>query len=90
VGLRGGNWWYSGYPNVHFRLTNVRLVPGVAVTGNVRWAYLGGDSSARVEVRGRDGVTGELRIAWQKRPHAVATLRGIVGGRQLRATMPAP
>jgi hypothetical protein len=90
VGLRGGRWWYSGYPNVRFRLTNVRFVPGVAVTGSVRWAYFGGDSSASLEVRGPDGVTGELRIAWQKRPQATATLEGAIGGRRLRATMPAP
>ena len=68
----------------------MRLVPGLALTGTVRWAYFGGDSSARVEVRGPGGVTGELRIAWQKRPEAVTTLRGVVGGRELRATMPAP
>jgi pimeloyl-ACP methyl ester carboxylesterase len=90
VGLRGRRWWYSGYPNVRFRLTNVRFVPGVAVTGTVRWAYFGGDSSARLDVRGPDGVTGELRIVWEKRPQAVATLEGAIGGRPLQATMPAP
>jgi pimeloyl-ACP methyl ester carboxylesterase len=90
VGLHGGRWWYSGYPNVRFRLVNVRLVPGVLVSGSVRWAYEGGASSATVDVRGPDGVTGTLRIAWQKRPQATATLEGTVGGRQLRATMPAP
>ncbi len=90
VGLHGGRWWYSGYPTVRFRLTNVRLVPGASVTGTVRWAYEGGASSAKVDVRGPDGVTGTLRIAWLKRPQATATLEGTIGGRQLRATMPAP
>ncbi len=90
VGLHGGSWWYSGYPDVRFRLTNVRLVPGVFVTGTVRWSYEGGASSASVAVRGPDGVTGRLRMAWLKEPHATATLRGVLGGRQLRATMPAP
>ena len=89
-GLRGGSWWYAGYPNVRFHLTNTRLVPGVSVTGIVRWAYEGGDSSANVDVRGPDGATGHVRIAWQKRPHATATLEGTIGGRELRATMPAP
>ena len=89
-GLHGGSWWYSGYPNVRFRLTNVRLVPGVFVTGTVRWAYQGGASSANVEVRGPGGATGELRMAWLKEPNATATLEGVIGGRQLRATMPAP
>jgi pimeloyl-ACP methyl ester carboxylesterase len=90
VGLRGGRWWYSGYPNVRFRLTNVRLVPGVFVSGTVRWAYEGGASSANVEVRGPGGTNGTLRIEWLKEPHATATLEGAVDGRQLRATMPAP
>jgi pimeloyl-ACP methyl ester carboxylesterase len=89
-GLRGGSWWYSGYPNVRFHLTNTRLVPGVSVTGTVRWAYEGGASSANVDVRGPDGTTGHVRIAWLKAPHATATLEGTIGGRQLRATMPAP
>jgi pimeloyl-ACP methyl ester carboxylesterase len=89
-GLRGGSWWYSGALNVRFRLTNTRLVPGVSVSGIVRWAYEGGASSANVEVRGPDGTTGRFRIAWLKRPHATATIEGSIGGRQLRATMPAP
>jgi pimeloyl-ACP methyl ester carboxylesterase len=90
VGLRGGRWWYAGYPDVRFRLVNVRLVPGVRVSGTVRWAYEGGASSASVDVRGADGATGTLRVAWLKRPQATATLEGAVDGRPLRATMPAP
>ena len=90
VGLRGGRWWYSGYPNVRFRLVNTKLVPGVPVTGTVRWAYEGGASRANVEVKGPGGTTGTLQIAWLKKPHATATLAGVVGGRKLRATMPAP
>ena len=90
VGLRGGRWTYAGYPNVRFQLTNTRFVPGVAVSGTVRWAYEGGASSANVEVRGPGGVAGTLRIAWLKQPHATATLTGVIDGRRLRATMPAP
>jgi hypothetical protein len=37
-----------------------------------------------------NSVHGELRIAWEKRPQATATLEGAIGGRELRATMPAP
>ena len=90
VGLRGGRWWYAGYPNVRFRLVNARLVPGVSVSGTVRWAYEGGASSANVDVSGPGGSTGALRISWLKRPHATATVTGTVDGRRLRATMPAP
>lgn len=90
VGLRGGRWTYAGYPNVRFTLTNTRLVPGVAVSGTVRWAYVGGASRATVEVRGPGGETGTLRLSWTRAPGAVATITGDVGGRELRATMPAP
>jgi hypothetical protein len=90
VGLHGGHWSYAGYPNVRFRLVNVRLVPGVFVSGTVRWAYEGGASSARVEVRSPGGTTSRLRIEWLKEPHATATVEGVVDGRRLRATMPAP
>jgi hypothetical protein len=83
VGLRGGRWWYAGYPDVRFRLVDVRLVPGVRVSGTVRWAYEGGASSASVDVRGANGSTGTLRIAWLKRPQATATLEGAVDGRPL-------
>jgi pimeloyl-ACP methyl ester carboxylesterase len=90
VGLHGGRWWYTGYPDVRFRLINTRLIPGVSVSGTVRWAYEGGAASANVEVRGPGGTEGTLRVAWLKRPQATATLRGTIGGRHLRATMPAP
>jgi hypothetical protein len=69
---------------------NTRLVPGVSVSGIVRWAYRGGASSANVEVKGPAGVTGTLRIAWLKEPHATANLAGVIDGRRLRAAMPAP
>jgi pimeloyl-ACP methyl ester carboxylesterase len=90
VGLHGGRWWYTGYPDVRFRLINTRLVPRVSVSGTVRWAYEGGAASANLEVRGPGGTEGTLRVAWLKRPQATATLTGTIGGRHLRATMPAP
>ena len=90
VGLRGGRWTYTGYPNVRFRLTNVQLVPGVRVSGTVRWAYLGGAVRGAVDALGPDGTRASLSIAWPKEPGAAATLAGTVGGRALRATMTAP
>jgi alkanesulfonate monooxygenase SsuD/methylene tetrahydromethanopterin reductase-like flavin-dependent oxidoreductase (luciferase family) len=90
VGLRGGRWTYAGYPNVRFRLTNVQLVPGVRVSGTVRWAYRGGAISGTLELRGPGGTAGTLAIAYPKQRGATATLTGTVGGRELRATMPAP
>jgi hypothetical protein len=91
VGLRGGRWSYSGDAVVRFRLTNVRFVPGVRVSGTARWRTRGGSGiTARVEVRGPDGSSGAFRIAWPRTRDATATIEGEVGGRQLRATMPAP
>jgi hypothetical protein len=46
--------------------------------------------SGTVTACGPDGTTASLRIAWPKEPGATATLGGTVGGRALRATMPAP
>jgi pimeloyl-ACP methyl ester carboxylesterase len=90
VGLRGGRWSYAGYPNVRFTLTNVQLVPGVRVSGTVRWAYRGGAVRGTVEARGADGTTVAFELAYPKAVGATATLTGAAGGRALRATMPAP
>jgi pimeloyl-ACP methyl ester carboxylesterase len=90
VGLRGGRWSYAGYPNVRFALTNVQLVPGVRVSGTVRWAYRGGAVRGTLGLSGPDGTAGTLAIAYPKAPGGTATLTGTVGGRELRATMPAP
>jgi len=92
VGLRGGRWSYTGDALVVFRLRTARLVPGVEVSGSVRWAYRGdGGVQAEVRVTGPDGAAGDLDMRWSlRRPHALATLQGSVGGRTLRATMLAP
>ncbi len=91
VGLRGGRWWYTGDRRVRFELRNVRLVPAVAVTGTVRWAYRGGGSvRATLDVQAPGGSAGTLTVAWEHVPGAEATLAGVVDGRRLRATMPAP
>ena len=90
VGLRGGRWTYAGYPNVRFSLTNVQLFPGVRVSGTVRWAYRGGAVRA---TRGRPRRRRHRGDAGHRLPQgagATATLTGTVGGRELRATMPAP
>ena len=60
------------------------------VSGTVRWTYRGGAVRGTLELRGPDGAAGTLAIAYPKAPGATATLTGMVGGRELRATMPAP
>jgi hypothetical protein len=89
-GLYGGTWSYTGSARVVFRLRRVVLVPGVAVTGTVRWAYTGGGVVARVRVSSPPARE-RLRMTWSMRvPSAVARLRGTAGGRPLAARMPAP
>jgi hypothetical protein len=92
VGLRGGRWSYVGDRVVFFSLAGTRFVPGVEVTGRVRRGYrAAGKVRADVQARGPGGVTAELVIRWAGREQsAVAMLTGEVGGRTLRATMPAP
>ena len=72
--------------------TFVEVANSVHVTALLDWDLCasGGAASANVEVRGPDGSEGALRIGWLKRPQATATVDGVVDGRQLRATMPAP
>ena len=37
VGLRGGTWRYTGDRVVRFRLSGVRLLPGLPVSGTAVW-----------------------------------------------------
>ena len=91
VGLRGGRWSYEGDTLTVFTLHDVELVPGVAVSGKVRWSVYGGGVSASLQVAGGQGSRGTLQLSWSLRaPLAQASVRGAVGGRALRATMLAP
>ncbi len=91
VGLRGGRWSYQGDDPVVFELDRVEQVPGVAVTGKVRWRIADGSVTANVSLRAGGGVAGQLRIEWSTRAQlAQATLTGDVDGRRLAASMPAP
>lgn len=90
TGLRGGSWSYTGDDPVAFRLRSAELVPGVAVSGTVRWSRAG-TVSARVAVAGPGGISGSLALSWSlARPLARARLEGVVGGHRLRAMMLAP
>jgi len=87
VGLHGGSWRYDGDETVVFRLDSVRFVPGVPVSGTVRWSRRG---PVRADVR----VAGEaatFRLRWSLGvTRATAILRGDVGGRSVSAAMLAP
>ncbi|HYM64387.1 MAG TPA: alpha/beta hydrolase [Gaiellaceae bacterium] len=91
LGLRGGRWSYEGNSPIVFHLNQVEFVPGVPVSGTVRWRPDQGTVMAQVRAREPSGTTGTLRMRWSLHAvHARASLTGQVGGRTLRATMLAP
>lgn len=89
VGLHGGRWSYEGDDPVVFDLDAVEFVPGVKVSGTVRWGAT--TVTARATARAPDAAKADLRISWSTREQrAEASLTGDVGGRRLSASMPAP
>ncbi len=91
-GLRGGTWTYSGGSDVStFRLRKAAFVPGVGVSGRVRWSYYRGWVRGTVSVSAPGGVHEHLRLRWsQQVRRAEARLTGTADGHALRATMLAP
>jgi len=87
VGLRGGRWRYTQPALVaKFTLSRVRWTRDLAVTGTAVWDQR--DGGIRAELTFSNG---RVSAVWNDREtDAVASLRGRIGGRALRATMPAP
>ncbi len=90
AGLRGGRWSYSGGDLTTFTLHDVAFVPGVKVSGTVRWRYSTGRVRATV-ITHTGGEVERLRMAWSLQVRAArARLAGTAGGRALRLHMLAP
>jgi hypothetical protein len=100
VGLRGGTWTADGYDEVTFTLSRYRLVRDLAVSGTVVWNRYThrvtvslttiGTTSSGVRVRG-SAASGVLAGSWDTRARSArAVLRGVVGGRPVRALLTAP
>ena len=95
-GLRGGRWSWSGWGAsgnlpVSMRFDGDRFVPGVAVSGRGLWDYTGGGVRGLVTVTAPGGLRGRIAFTWSMQgPASTAVLTGSVGGRALRARMPAP
>jgi pimeloyl-ACP methyl ester carboxylesterase len=90
VGLRGGRWSYSGATLTTFVLKRDAFVPGVAVSGTVRWGYTTGRVRAEVTVRS-GGTVEQLRMRWSLQARAAtADIDGRANGRPLHAHMLAP
>jgi len=90
AGLRGGTWSYSGGNLTTFALHDVAFVPGVKVSGTVRWNYSTGRVRAAIVTRA-GGTVERLRMAWSLQVRAArGRLVGSEGGRPLRLHMLAP
>jgi pimeloyl-ACP methyl ester carboxylesterase len=90
VGLRGGSWSYSGGDLTTFVLKRDSFVPGVAVSGTVRWVYSTGRVRAEVTVRS-GGLVERLHMRWSLQARAAtAGIDGTAAGRPLHAHMLAP
>ncbi|MGN6377741.1 MAG: alpha/beta hydrolase [Gaiellales bacterium] len=90
VGLRGGSWSYTGSSDIVFTFNRAAFVPGVRVSGTVRWGYSTGVVRGTIVVAG-GGTTERLRLAWSEQVRtAVAHLDGSAGGRRVRLHMLAP
>jgi pimeloyl-ACP methyl ester carboxylesterase len=96
VGLRGGTFktrggtFTSKRPVVRWRLSDVRWVEDVRVSGSMRWVRDTGEVRATLTVRGRGAVPGRLNLRWDDwQPTAAATARGTLGGERVRFSFPA-
>ena len=86
VGLRGGTWRYAGDPVVRFRLSGVRLLPDLAVSGTAVW-----DRYAETMTVSLDLPRGHLAGSWDTRAlGADAVLTGRLDGRRVHISLPAP
>ena len=86
VGLRGGTWRYTGDRVVRFRLSGVRLLPGLPVSGTAVW-----DRNTATMTVSLDLPRGHLEGTWDTRaPGAEASLSGRLDGHRVRVTLPAP
>jgi pimeloyl-ACP methyl ester carboxylesterase len=100
VGLRGGHWTSDGDEEVTFTLDRYRLVRDLAVSGTVTWNRYTHRVAVRLRTYGTTsgGVlvpgspfTGSLTSVWDsRRAGARATFAGTLGGRHVRAWVPAP
>ena len=86
VGLRGGTWRYAGDRVVRFRLSGVRLLRGLPVSGTAVW-----DRDAATMTVSLDVAGGHLEGAWDTALRgARAVLGGRLDGHRVRVSVPAP
>ena len=86
VGLRGGTWRYTGDRVVRFRLSGVRLLPGLPVSGTAVWDRYAATMTVVIDVAG-----GHLEGTWDTRTvGSRALLSGELRGKPVRLSVRAP
>jgi pimeloyl-ACP methyl ester carboxylesterase len=89
VGLRGGTFITTGLDDVRFRLSGLRWVRDLSVSGTIRWNRTSGDVRATVQFSG--AASGTLGISWnQWLNEATASVAGTIDAKPVRLTIPAP
>ena len=97
VGLQGGRFFTIGgaftsdHPVARWKLSDVRWVRDVAVSGSMKWNRRTGAVRSRVDVDGSGAIPGSLVLRWNDlRRHAPATVTGRLGGERAEFRFPAP
>jgi hypothetical protein len=92
LGLRGGSWrWTQDGAVARFTLQDDRWTKDLAVSGALAWNQHDGAVTASLIFTADDGTTGTVEAAWNDHQSLnPARLSGRVGGRVLKAEMPAP
>jgi len=91
-GLRGGSWSYTGSGDVTtFHFHRAAFVPGVGVSGRVRWSYSLGWVRGTVTVTASGGLRERLHLRWSEQVRAaVGHLRGTADGHPISVRLLAP
>jgi pimeloyl-ACP methyl ester carboxylesterase len=91
MGLRGGEFTTTGSRRVKWELNGVRWVVDVAVSGTASWDRTTGAMRADIRLRGSGATPGHLTLRWNDWDRlAKARVTGVLDGRQINVTIPAP
>jgi hypothetical protein len=89
VGLRGGTFHTTGLTNVGFKMSGLKWVDDLEVSGSVRWDRATGAITGEVTMAGV--VVGSLTITWNDwEPLAQAHAVGVVDGKRVDWWFAAP
>jgi pimeloyl-ACP methyl ester carboxylesterase len=91
-GLRGGEFTYTLQPfGYEFQLDRVQWTEDLQVSGRMRWHLDSGNVIAEVRLRQDGKQVGTLTIEWNDvQKNAIATLRGTIGTKTVKAKRIAP